>query len=126
MEKLQIYRCSLCKNIVELEFVGGGPLSCCGKPMELQKPGTTDGAAEKHVPVVERQASGYLVKIGSQPHPMLPEHYIEWIDLITEDKVYRKFLKPGEKAEAFFGNIKDEHFLVREYCNLHGLWENKK
>lgn len=126
MEKLQVYKCSLCGNVVELTFAGGGPLSCCGKPMNIQKENTTDGSTEKHVPMIEKQANGYLIKVGSVAHPMLDNHYIEWIEVITSDgKCYKKFLKPGDKPEAFF-EIKDDKFIVREYCNIHGLWKNEK
>lgn len=126
MKKLDIYKCSVCGNIVNVLHVGGGQLVCCGKPMNLQEAGTSDGSSEKHVPVIEKKDNGYLIKIGSVPHPMLEEHYIEWIEIITENKTYRKFLKPNDKPEAFFDCIKDEHFTVREYCNIHGLWESKK
>lgn len=126
MEKLQVYKCSVCGNIVELVHVGGGPLACCGKPMVLQEPGTTDGSTEKHVPVIEKKDGGYLIKVGSEPHPMIDAHYIEWIEIITEDRVFRKFLNPGDKPEAFFDGVKDEYFIVREYCNIHGLWKNEQ
>lgn len=125
MERNQIYKCETCGNIITILTVGGGELICCGKPMILQKENINDEAAlEKHVPVVEKKDGGYLVKVGSTPHPMVPEHYIEWIEVITEDRNYKKFLKPGEAPEAFFA-IKDDKFIVREYCNLHGLWKNK-
>jgi len=126
IKKLDTYKCEVCGNIVYVLHAGGGQLVCCGKPMKLLESGTTDGAKEKHVPVVEKQGNGYLVKIGSIPHPMLAEHYIEWIELVTENKVYRKFLKPGDLPEAFFDCVKEDKFTVKEYCNLHGLWETKK
>lgn len=125
-EKLEIYKCSVCGNIVEVQYAGGGTLSCCGKPMVLQKEGMTDGALEKHVPVVEKQNDNtYLIKIGSQPHPMLDIHYIEWIEIITKDRTYRKFLKPNDKPEALFEDIKETEFTVREYCNIHGLYKTE-
>ncbi|NLE05361.1 MAG: desulfoferrodoxin, partial [Crenarchaeota archaeon] len=103
-----------------------GPLVCCGKPMKLMLENTDDKAAlEKHVPVVEKKDDGYLVKVGAVAHPMIPEHYIEWIEIVTEDRSYRKFLKPGEAPEAFF-KIDDKKFVIREYCNLHGLWKNEQ
>lgn len=126
MERLQVYKCSVCGNIVELVHVGGGPLSCCGQLMVLQKPGITDGATEKHVPVIEKKDGGYLVRVGEQPHPMVEAHHIEWIEIITKDRVFRKFLNPGDKPEAFFEGIEDDHFTVREYCNIHGLWKNEQ
>lgn len=120
-EKLQVYKCSVCGNIVEVLHVGGGELVCCGKPMVLQVENTTDAAKEKHVPVIEKTANGYKVKIGSVPHPMEEKHYIEWIELIADGKAYREFLKPGDKPEAEFC-ITAATVSAREYCNLHGLW----
>ncbi|MEW9096381.1 MAG: desulfoferrodoxin [Clostridiaceae bacterium] len=121
-ELRQIYKCEICGNIVEVVHPAGGTLVCCGKPMTLKKENTTDGAKEKHVPAVEKVEGGVLVKIGEVEHPMIEEHYIEWIEVLTERKTYRKFLKPGEKPEALF-NIDEEIIAVREYCNLHGLWK---
>lgn len=125
-KKFEIYKCKLCGNIVCVVHEGQGTLSCCGQPMILQTEGMTDGALEKHVPVIEKVGNGYLIKVGEVPHPMIEEHYIEWIEIITKDKTYRKFLHPNEKPEAFFDCINDEHFIVREYCNIHGLYKNAK
>ncbi|MDD2840647.1 MAG: desulfoferrodoxin [Rickettsiales bacterium] len=125
-KKLEIYKCPFCGNIVSLMHSGEGELVCCGKPMILQKEGMTDGALEKHVPVIEKKGNGYLVKVGAVEHPMVDAHYIEWIELITTGKVYTKFLKPNDKPEAFFDCINDEKFTVREYCNLHGLFKKEK
>ena len=123
MTKLrEIYRCPLCGHIVEVMNAGAGTLVCCGKPMLLLEENTTDAAHEKHVPVVETVDNGYRVRVGSAEHPMMDSHYIQWIELITEDAVYRKELKPGDKPEAvFLTNEKVE--AAREYCNLHGLWK---
>lgn len=121
-ELREIYRCPICGNVVEVLNAGAGELVCCGKPMILLKGNTTDGAMEKHVPVVEKIDGGYRVKVGSVDHPMLAEHYIQWIELLTPTSVLRRELKPGEKPEAVF--YTDEEFVcVREYCNLHGLWK---
>ena len=125
-KRFEIYKCNLCGNIVSVVIDGQGILSCCGKAMIPQKEEMTDGALEKHIPVVEKLNNGYLVKIGEVPHPMVDEHYIQWIEVITKDRVYRKFLKPNEKPEAFFDCIHDEHFIVREYCNIHGLYKIEK
>lgn len=127
MTKLnEIYKCAVCGNIVEMVHAGAGELVCCGEPMKLQVPGTTDGAAEKHVPVIEKIEGGYRVKVGSVPHPMIDAHYIEWVELICEKcgKVQRKYLKPGEAPEAEFES-KSDKVLAREYCNLHGLWQKE-
>lgn len=118
----QIFRCPICGNIVEVLIPAGGTLVCCGKPMILQDENTTDAALEKHVPIIETVERGYLVKVGSVEHPMLTEHYIQWIELITPDRTLRKYLTPGEKPEAIFLTDAKE-VTVREYCNLHGLWK---
>jgi len=122
---LEIYKCELCGNIVEVLHGGEGALVCCGKPMKLMKENTVDAAKEKHVPVIEDQGNGYLVKVGSVPHPMEEKHYIEWIELVVDGSSYRKFLKPGDKPEAFF-EVTGASIAAREYCNLHGLWSHKK
>jgi superoxide reductase len=121
-EKLEVYKCMKCGNIVEVVHVGGGQLVCCGEPMQLLKENTSDGAKEKHVPVIEKTADGYKVKVGAVAHPMTAEHYIEWIELVADGIAYRAFLKPGDAPEAFFP-VKAASVYAREYCNLHGLWK---
>lgn len=120
--QLQVYKCDACGNIVEVLHGGGGELVCCGEPMKLMVENTTDAAKEKHVPVIEKTAEGYLVKVGSVAHPMEEKHYIEWIELLADGKAYREFLKPGGKPEALFC-IKADKVEAREYCNIHGLWK---
>jgi superoxide reductase len=100
----------------------GGTLSCCNEPMALLTENTVDAAQEKHVPVVERIDQGFLVKVGSVSHPMEDKHYIEWIELIADDRVYRQYLKPGQAPEATF-KIEASEVVAKEYCNLHGLWK---
>ena len=117
-----IYRCNLCGNIVFVASAGGGTLSCCDQDMELLKANSTDAAQEKHVPVIEKTDSGYKVTVGSVPHPMEQEHYIQWIELIADGVSYWKFLKPGDAPEAEFC-IQADSAHAREYCNLHGLWK---
>jgi len=121
-EKLQIYKCEVCGNIVEMLHAGAGELVCCGQPMKLFRENTTDAAKEKHVPVIEKTAAGIKVKVGSVAHPMEEKHYIEWIEVIAGGQAYRKFLNPGEAPEATF-ELQAEQVTVREYCNLHGLWK---
>ncbi len=121
-KKLEIYKCEVCGNIVEVVHGGAGALVCCNQNMKLMVENTVDAAKEKHVPVIEIEKDGILVKVGSVAHPMLAEHYIEWIELIADGKAYRQFLNPGEKPEAFF-NITAKEVTAREYCNLHGLWK---
>lgn len=123
MKKNDLFKCSLCGNIVELAHVGGGTLVCCGKNMDLLEEKTADTSTEKHVPFIEKVENGYKVRVGENAkHPMTAEHYIEFIQLITENEVYTKYLKPGEEAEAFF-ETKAENVVAREYCNIHGLWK---
>ena len=121
-KKLQIYKCSVCGNIVEVLHGGIGELVCCKKPMELLKEKTADATTEKHVPVIEKIDGGYNVKVGSVPHPMEEKHYIEWIELLADGKVYRQFLEPGNKPEAVF-NVEADSVSAREHCNVHGLWK---
>ena len=120
--RIQIYKCEVCGNIVEVLHEGVGELVCCGQPMKLLVANTVDAAKEKHVPVIEKTASGVTVKVGSVAHPMEEKHYIEWIEIITDGKAYRQFLKPGDAPEAVF-EIKANKIETREYCNLHGLWK---
>ena len=120
-ERLQIYKCEVCGNIVEVLHEGQGELVCCGQPMKLYVENTVDAAREKHVPVMEKTTTGAKVKVGSVAHPMEEKHYIEWIEVIVDGKAYRQFLKPGDEPEATF-DVKEEKITAREYCNLHGLW----
>jgi len=120
-EKLQIYKCEVCGNMVEMIHSGMGELVCCGKPMKLFVANTVDAAKEKHVPVKEAVDGGFKVKVGSAAHPMDEKHYIEWIEIIADGKAYRQFLEPGQAPEAVFP-VKGD-FTAREFCNLHGLWK---
>lgn len=120
----QIYRCPICGNIVEVLHSGVGQLVCCGQPMELLVEKETDVGQEKHVPIINKTNTGIEVTVGSIPHPMEASHYIEFIELIADDKIYRKFLKPGDAPSAIF-EIKADNVSAREYCNVHGLWQSK-
>lgn len=119
----QVYKCGVCGNIVEVVEVGGGELACCGQPMNLLAENSTDAATEKHVPVVEPIDGGFKVSVGSAAHPMAAEHYIQWIELIADGKVYREFLAPGAAPEAAF-NVSAGAVTARAFCNLHGLWRS--
>lgn len=124
VEKNQIYKCEVCGNIVEVVHAGGGQLVCCGQNMNLMAEKTEDQGNEKHVPVVETTDNGIKVKVGSVEHPMEEDHFIQWIQVITQDTVRKKLLKPGETPEATFCCIKQEDIVkVRELCNVHGLWK---
>ena len=121
-EKLEVYRCNVCGNIVEVLHTGVGQLVCCGQPMELLKEKVQDEGNEKHVPVIEKTDKGIKVKVGSVPHPMEESHYIEWIEVIADGAAYRKFLKPGQAPEAEFEL--ESLDSAREYCSVHGLWKS--
>jgi superoxide reductase len=121
-ERLQIYKCELCGNIVEVLHGGAGELVCCGEAMKLYEENVTDAAVEKHVPVSEPAEHGIKVMVGSVAHPMEEEHYIEWIEVVADGKAYREFLKPGDAPEATFC-VEAENVALREYCNVHGLWK---
>jgi len=118
----EIYKCNVCGNIVEVVHAGEGELVCCGQPMVLMSENTVDAAKEKHVPVITKVTDGYKVTVGSVAHPMEDKHWIEWIELVADGKVYRQNLKPGNAPEATFC-IKADKVSAREYCNLHGLWK---
>lgn len=118
---MEVYKCATCGNMVEVIHAAGGTLVCCGVPMALVNENSTDAAQEKHVPVVEKIDGGYKVSVGSAAHPMEDKHYIEWIELIADGVVLRKYLKPGDAPVAEFKTAAAD-VRAREYCNLHGLW----
>ncbi|MDY0040375.1 MAG: desulfoferrodoxin, partial [Desulforhabdus sp.] len=115
--------CEVCGNIVEVLHGGAGELVCCGEAMRLLAENTVDAAKEKHVPVMEKQADSIKIKVGSVAHPMEEKHYIEWIELLAGDKVYRRFLSAGQVPEAVFCP-EGQATSARAYCNLHGLWKS--
>lgn len=121
-ERLEVYKCGLCGNIVEVLHGGKGELNCCGKPMDLMTENTVDAAKEKHVPVLEKTSDGVKVKVGDVAHPMEEKHYIEWIEVMADGKIHRQFLNPGETPEASF-NVGGDQVSARAYCNLHGNWK---
>ncbi len=126
-ERLLVFKCESCGDMVEVLHASSCEPACCGKPMKLLGENITDAAKEKHVPVIESTADGYKVSVGSVPHPMENYHYIEWIELIVgaggaEELVCRKFLKPGDKPEAHFA-VRATKVMAREYCNKHGVWK---
>ena len=123
---MKFYRCKHCGNLMTVLYDGSVTPQCCGDDMELLKAGVTDGAREKHVPVIERSGDSVIIKVGSEPHPMLPEHYIEWIAIEANNKVQITWLKPGDKPEASFVVIDDAPITAYEYCNLHGLWQSSE
>ena len=121
-KRLEVYKCGVCGNIVEVLHAGKGNLVCCGKPMNLLVENTVDAAKEKHVPVIEKIDGGVKVKVGEVAHPMEDKHWIEWVEIIADGKTYRQYLIPGGVPEAIF-NVEAEQITAREYCNIHGLWK---
>jgi len=121
-KRLQVYKCTVCGNIVEVLHEGAGTLVCCNQPMALLEVNSVDASQEKHVPVIEKSPGQVKVKVGSVAHPMEEKHYIEWIELIADGRAYRQFLKPGDAPEAIF-RVEAAQPTAREYCNLHGLWK---
>ena len=120
-QHLELYRCTICGNLVQVLQNGNGELVCCGQPMELLNAHTTaEEKQEKHVPVIENNK----VKIGSEPHPMINEHYIQFIQAMSDDnkEIHTKFLSPNEAPEMDIAENKYSKAI--EYCNIHGLWKN--
>lgn len=122
--RAEIYKCGICGNIVEVLHTGEGQLVCCGQPMALLEPKTEDEGQEKHVPVIEKTETGIKVKVGSIQHPMEESHYIEFIEVMTDETSLRKYLNQGDLPEAEFKGL-DENVTAREHCTVHGLWRSK-
>jgi len=125
-KKRRIYKCEICGNIVEVLEEGAGTLVCCGQNMTLLEEKTEDEGQEKHVPIIEISGNKAKVKVGSIPHPMEEAHYIQFIQLLIDENIYTKYLKPRQLPEAEFEiptNYKE--ISAREYCNIHGLWKSK-
>ncbi|MDR1946152.1 MAG: desulfoferrodoxin [Desulfovibrio sp.] len=120
---LEVYKCTLCGKIVEVLHAGEGESSCCGKTMDFLREGVTDAAREKHVPVIEKTAGGYKVKVGAVAHPMEEKHFIQWVELVADGLSYTRFFKPGDAPEAEFSISGAKNVYAREYCNLHGHWK---
>ena len=121
-ERLQVYRCNVCGNIVVVVHPGVGTLVCCGQPMTLLAEKAGGPGSEKHIPVVETTDEGVRVKVGSVEHPMVKDHYIEWIEVSVDGETLRKFLNPGDRPEALFKPAAGK-LVVRAFCNKHGLWK---
>lgn len=117
----QIYKCEVCGNIVEMKHPSIGELVCCGQPMRLIVSNTVDASKEKHLPYISKQDDSIFVTIGEVTHPMEENHYIEWIEVIDNEEICTKFLKPGDLPKAEF--TAGEGAKVRAYCNVHGMWE---
>ena len=123
-ERLEVYKCEACGIIVEVLEGGAGTLVCCGSDMVPMEPKTADTGTEKHVPYIEASGGVTKVRVGqNEAHPMLEKHYIQWIELLVDGKVYRQRLNPGDEPAAEF-NVTGENVSAREYCNVHGLWKS--
>lgn len=123
-KRLEVYKCDRCGNVIEVVCGGPGEMSCCGQAMKHLDENTVDAAREKHVPVINRTAAGLEVTVGSVPHPMEEKHFITFIEVINGDRVCRIDLKPGQPPKAVF-NAPSGKVKVREYCNLHGVWQSE-
>lgn len=120
----KFYICEKCGNIVAAVKESGVPIMCCGQKMTQIVPGTTEASVEKHIPVYQVEGNKVLVTVGAAAHPMLPEHYIEWISLQTKNGNQRKVLKPGDEPAVCFAICDDDEVeAVYAYCNLHSLWK---
>lgn len=127
-EKLELYKCNICGNIIEVIHPGASQLVCCSIPMEkLHEQSTDDNMQEKHVPIVSFEGENKTVRVGSIPHPMEENHYIIFIETISPDKKYlkRKYLSYNEEPKAELNKeCNYDNFTARELCNIHGLWVN--
>ena len=122
--EVKFFYCKHCGKIIVVVKDSGVPTVCCGEDMIEMVPGTTDAAVEKHVPVVNTSGDKVTVSVGSVTHPMLPEHYIEWIVLVTDKGIQKKLLKPGDEPKAEFALLEGEKVVSAfEFCNLHRLWK---
>ena len=120
----EIFKCEICGNVIEILHASSNSLVCCGQPMQLMIEKSEGEYADKHSPVIESNEDGVKVKVGAVSHPMEENHYIEWIEISTDQGESKKFLNPGEKPEAVFP-VKNKDVKSRMYCNVHGLWKNK-
>ncbi|MCG8451931.1 MAG: desulfoferrodoxin [Spirochaetales bacterium] len=119
----EVYKCEECGNVVMVLNDGGGTLVCCGSDMVRMDEQTADSSVEKHVPVIERTNGGYTVTVGSTLHPMLENHWIQWIELTVDGTRMIRELQPGDEPKAFFAVAEGKTVGAREFCNLHGLWK---
>jgi superoxide reductase len=125
-KKYEVYKCEVCGNIVQIMHGSVGTLVCCNKSMRLLEGLSDSEGSEKHIPIIEKTPEGIMVKVGSIPHPMEEYHYIEWIEIIIGDNIYRKHLSPGSNPQARFNLSEDdlkEGIIAREFCTVHGMWQ---
>ena len=125
MCEIRFFKCEHCGNIIGVIHNAGVPMMCCGQKMTELVPGTVDASLEKHVPVVNITGDVVTVDIGEVEHPMVEEHFIQWVYLQTDRGGQRKCLKPGDKPQVRFALMDEKPVAVYEYCNLHGLWKTE-
>ncbi len=130
-QKFEIYKCDICGNLIQVVLEGGGVLVCCNEDMEMLKVQTAqeEMVGEKHTPVFEDLGGGAgEIKVGSVPHPMLPEHHIMFVEAIAKDKTWfkLKYLEAGQEPKMQMPCGFDKVGEAKEYCNLHGLWQAQK
>ena len=123
MAEVKYYLCEHCGNLIEMVEASGVPIICCGEPMMELVPGTVDASREKHVPVIEVDGDMVTVRVGSEAHPMTPEHYITFVSIQTDKGVQRRALVAGDEPVAVFALSGDTLVAAYEYCNIHGLWK---
>ena len=124
-EQFGIYKCLHCGNVVKVLHPAAGELICCSSAMRHMRENTVDAAQEKHLPQLSRTESSLTAQVGSIPHPMEEQHYIEWIELLEEGRLCRQLLAPGQAPRASFSDAQPPA-AVREFCNLHGLWRTQE
>lgn len=125
MKSTKFYICEHCGNIVEMVHDAGVKPVCCGQKMNELVPNTVEASGEKHIPAVTVKEGIVEVNVGSVDHPMVEEHFIEWVELITDKGIQRKYLNAGEAPNAVFPLGDDKAVAVYAYCNLHGLWKTE-
>jgi superoxide reductase len=121
---MRIFKCEICGNIVELINDGGGTLICCSQEMNEIEISTEENTYEKHIPYVTKEGNEVTVQIGKTIHPMIAEHYIEWIAVVEENRVQKVILQPGEEPKAKF-KVESDNFITYTYCNIHGFYQTK-
>lgn len=126
MSDKKFFVCKHCGNLIGMIHNSGVPIVCCGEPMTELVANTVDASVEKHIPVVTVEGNKVTAKVGSVDHPMVEEHFIQWIYLETNKGGHRKNLSPGQAPEVSFAILEDEKpVAVFAYCNLHGLWKTE-
>ena len=123
MKNMKFYICPHCGNVVEMIHDAGVNPVCCGQKMDELVPGSVEASHEKHIPAVDVDGGILAVKVGSVEHPMTEEHWIEWVELVSDKGIQRKYLNPGEPAKVRFLLNGEKPLAVYAYCNLHGLWK---